>query len=145
MRLVIVFLVLMGLLVIPVHASSYYVKTKYRTELNFATRKSRIFEEVSTFTFYSGKFLHESETPKLTSVYVYDGGVSFDIPVVGTTLRVIPVVSEAGTHYLYVFDFDNKRIYCFTSTGGYLVQFDMEGPIMLVDDGGKETVFRNYK
>lgn len=96
--------------------------TKYRTDLDISTGKSSVIQYSSTFEIMDGRFAHNA--PGITSVYVVINTVN-DICIGGTKLTTVPVRSETGNEYLYIFDLLHGKVYAIFPDGTRLVQYDL--------------------
>lgn len=113
---------LVAILVFVTCVFSTTLTTKYRTDLDISTGKTTVIEYASTFEIMDGRFVHNA--PGITSVYVVINTVN-DICIGGTKLTSVPVRSEAGNEYLYIFDVLHGKVYAIFPNGTRLVQYDL--------------------
>jgi len=100
------------------------IDTKYRSVLDLTNGKSATIEESSRFFVEVDKGVFTHTIPSMTSVYyITDTVRTFNLLKNG--IVAMPVKSDAGNHYLYVFDFVNGRIMAYPSTGEFILEFDI--------------------
>lgn len=112
------------LLTSTLFAGTFKVTTNYKSEIDLDSGKIKNYKESTTFIIgqSNDRFVHVTNT--ITSVYIFTDTAKV-YSLTQTDVITASCRSEAGNYYLFLFDYKNKRIVAYPSTGNYIVEFDI--------------------